>query len=115
MYQHNQSVLRAPDLEAAISLARGCSSSLLEVFEDTWAAVDHGRARVAELGLASRISVHHRRALEALTRLRVLPGLCKVSEGSVPAQDGLKRLTENFVRFTMAWCRGESDRSLKGN
>lgn len=67
------SVVRVTSLRAALRRVARDPSVFVEVFLLDWARVDRARRRVGRAGLAGRIGVHHRAALDMLIHLRVLP------------------------------------------
>jgi hypothetical protein len=49
-------------LDAALEAARACPEARVSCFVRSWPAVDRARELIEALGLAHRISVHHRLA-----------------------------------------------------
>ncbi len=95
--QPHTQILRANDYAAALELAAAHPGRYIEVFVDAWGEVDRCRAHAADHGLAGRIGIHHRSALDALIEMKVLPG--DDSDGRPgAARPGFSSRLQTFIR-----------------
>jgi len=101
----NRPTIRAASFHEAVALAGQNPDCLVEVFVTDWSEVDRRRGETASLGLAGRITIHHRAALDALIHLKVFPGSDQEPPTPGPTASATTNLVQNFLQAFSALCR----------